>query len=528
MSSKTTPDFTFTPEQLKSNLALWHREGWPVKLLSKDHYGAKLLQDNEIFNLMRFFKHEVKWDEEDELLILHKKTRKSNPMLCKWSEIYPHLPVKKTARGEFIFDGATYGADGIEFEKSFQFSPAEFKWMLNKWVKEEWPVPFLLRDHYGAKVLFDNQVFQYIEFYGHEYKWDEEKGLILMCKRADKTEWVAWNDIVDDIPIQKSPQGWLLMDGWIYGQEGLMQEHLWEWKELPTSYVFPPNTRKPDVCYVDIVTFNWEHEGLPGLGFSSTPHGHTSIEFGNDLGEFWSVGMYMDPRSTIDTKKSPAATVRACLMTPDPYLPSYGEKAIHRYHVGTGKEGRDNIAKLKKHLERIQDWKKNEETGIVKVCPRKYHTFKYNCGDFQEEIEKFAQEQLNGKLIKIDDSAVFVPLRTRVHKSSNLISDTFTTLWNKALLLLVDIIIWIAITIPWLAKLLGSTKQDDFSDFDKPNITTHGQVKKKWFGLTLFAANNFDSMKKSLRPQQTKFPRRRRLDQLYSPKLRRYSALLKS
>lgn len=25
------------------------------------------------------------------------------------------------------------------------------------------------------KVLFDNQVFQYIHFYGHTYKWDEEK-----------------------------------------------------------------------------------------------------------------------------------------------------------------------------------------------------------------------------------------------------------------------------------------------------------------------------------------------------------------
>src|SRR5690242_5160789 len=67
--------------------------------------------------------------------------------------------------------------------------------------------------------------------------------------------------------------------------------------------------------------------------------------------------------------------VRACLMSPDPYMPSRGEKTIHRYFLGNGKEGRDNIAKLNRYLEAIQDWRKDPNPGIVSTYPRRYNTF---------------------------------------------------------------------------------------------------------------------------------------------------------
>jgi hypothetical protein len=91
-----------------------------------------------------------------------------------------------------------------------------------------------------------------------------------------------------------------------------------------------------------------------------------AIEFAESTtGRFYSVGQYMDPRSRIDAKKAPAALIRACLMSPDPYMPSRGEKTVHRYNLGTGEKGRENIAALKKYIEGIQNWSKDPETGTL-------------------------------------------------------------------------------------------------------------------------------------------------------------------
>lgn len=293
-------------------------------MLIRDHYSAKILQDNKIFQSIKFYGHTWKWDEDEGLIILYQRLPDSEPVWTKWNDIVNNLNIKKTSRGDFLLDGASYNKNGFEYETSFQFSPSEFKSMMSKWVAEGWPVQFLLRDHHGAKILFDNQVFQYTEFYGHGWKWDDEKGLSILFKKtlSSKTEWTPWDEIKKHIPICRSSQGWLLFDGWNYLQEGLVPIHLWQWKKLLPSYQF--TNEIPNYCYVDLVTFNWEHEGLPGVGFDSTPHGHTSLEFGDDLGTFYSVGFYMDPRSLLDMKKTPAATLRGALMSPDPYLPSRG------------------------------------------------------------------------------------------------------------------------------------------------------------------------------------------------------------
>jgi hypothetical protein len=38
---------------------------------------------------------------------------------------------------------------------------------------------------------------------------------------------------------------------------------------------------------------------------------------------------------------------------------------VHRYFVGKGQQGRENIEKVKQYIETIQDWRKSEDTGIV-------------------------------------------------------------------------------------------------------------------------------------------------------------------
>lgn len=159
MISEST-NFTFTPEEFNERLDTWHQEGWPVQLLIRDHFSAKVLEDNGVFSSIKFYKHEWKWDEEEGLLLLHKQTPNSEVQWARWDDILPNLDIRFNKKGELKFEGASYGQDGLEYEFSFQFSSVEFKEQLVKWTQEEWPVKFLLRDHYGAKVLYDNQVFQ--------------------------------------------------------------------------------------------------------------------------------------------------------------------------------------------------------------------------------------------------------------------------------------------------------------------------------------------------------------------------------
>eukprot|EP01117_Protostelium_nocturnum_P015376 TRINITY_DN5958_c0_g1_i2.p1 TRINITY_DN5958_c0_g1~~TRINITY_DN5958_c0_g1_i2.p1 ORF type:complete len:380 (+),score=94.14 TRINITY_DN5958_c0_g1_i2:200-1339(+) len=323
---------------------------------------------------------------------------------------------------------------------------------------------------------------------------------------------------------KKTPQGWLLFDGWNYVQEGLVPVHLWQWKELLPAYRFPEDQR-PDHCYVDFVAYCWEHEGMQGFGFG-TPHGHLALEFGDDLGNFYCVGMYMDPRSKINTKVAPGAIVRACLMSPDPYMPSHGEKTLHRYFLGKGEEGRENVRRLKEHIESIQDWKIDEVTKRVATCnKRTYHMFDSNCGVFCDDIEKFTVKELGARLMALDDTVVVVPLRSRVQKEAEpagWIEKTYTRIWNIGLLFVVDLIIYFAMNMPWLSSKIGVGRVDH-GDAPIPEETLASvQNGKKDPLLKVPMLKHLTKMVK--KPRRVLFPRRIRLDQLYSSRLRDYTA----
>jgi hypothetical protein len=513
--------YTFSPEELKETYSVWKKEGWPLKLLQRDHYSAKILQDNGIFKSIKLYGHTWKWDEDEGLIILYKKDKTAPATWTKWADIANNLNIKKTPRGDFMLEGACYGKEGFEYEKyNFQFSPSEFKWMLNKFHIEGWPVQFLLRDHYGAKVMFDNQVFFYTDLYGHGWKWDDEKGLFILFKRTlhSKAEFTAWDDIKHLIPICRTAQGWLLFDGWNYLPDGLVPIHLWQWKELTPSYVFPSN-RRPNYSYVDFVTLNWEHEGMPGVGFDSTPTGHTSIEFGDDQGNFYSLGYYMDPRSLIDMKKTPAALLRGVLMSPDPYLPSKGEKTLHRYHLGGGKQGRKKIQKLKQHIEEIQGYQVNLETNIVSTMRcRKYHTFHYNCCDFQKEIEEYVRTELGGTLYKPPGNTIYLPRRSTIQREKFGWRETFHRLWNTFVLFILDIFIVVVTSLPWISAKVGVGQEDDFSDRTEDEVYFPGIDPKKKKSLRAWL--------ESLKPRSVSFPRRHRVEQLFSPRLKNYTVTL--
>jgi len=324
-----------------------------------------------------------------------------------------------------------------------------------------------------------------------------------------------WSKIQQYVPTQRTVQGWYLIDGYNYTQEGLVPEHLWQWRKLRPSYVFPA-TNRPRYCYVDIVAYCWEHEGMQGFGLR-TPHGHTALEFGDDAGNFWSVGLYMDPRSSINIKTQPGAKVRAAMMSSDPYLASLGEKTVHRYHVGSGSEGCERIQKLRKHLESIQGWRKDPETGIISTCRRQYSMFEGNCGDFVKEIEEYTMNELDGKLTKIDENAVLAPGRRLVTKSNvSWIQDLYTNIFNRMILLFVDILIVFIVHVPWFSSKIGVGRHDDFSDHDQVEDHKEGSSFKSMFIKRL-------SDLKSKAPAGVSFPVKMRVEQLYSPRLKNYS-----
>jgi hypothetical protein len=84
-----------------------------------------------------------------------------------------------------------------------------------------------------------------MEFYGHQWKWDEvllvditifccffrcfiysvcaqTNGLSLLFQKDESAsaEYTPWKDIIATVPIQVTPQGWLLFDGWTYTHKG--------------------------------------------------------------------------------------------------------------------------------------------------------------------------------------------------------------------------------------------------------------------------------------------------------------------
>ncbi len=87
-----------------------------MKLLEDDHFSAKILQDNrvirlfnlelmkkkiQIFHLIKLYGHDWKWNEEDGLIILHKKTPTSSPEFVKWSDVLPSIKIRQV---EFNYD----------------------------------------------------------------------------------------------------------------------------------------------------------------------------------------------------------------------------------------------------------------------------------------------------------------------------------------------------------------------------------------------------------------------------------------
>ena len=43
--------------------------------------------------------------------------------------------------------------ENVSLIVEFKYDPEQFKEVMSKWVKNKWPVQYLVRDHLGAKIV---------------------------------------------------------------------------------------------------------------------------------------------------------------------------------------------------------------------------------------------------------------------------------------------------------------------------------------------------------------------------------------
>ncbi|KAL0487307.1 hypothetical protein AKO1_012195 [Acrasis kona] len=440
----------------------------------------------------------IKDIEEEELLIDDSPTSYTNKQLYKEKQASDTI----SALPSTIED----------FEKLGTFSiysnDKELKKVHNRWVQEGWPVQLLQSDPVGARVLQDNALFSSAKFHNHKWEWDPNDGLIILFEN----KMTPWSTIRPQIRLANSV-GWLVFDGYIYGPNGLCRGHLWKWEQLSPSFIWATGHE----CYLDIISCSWEHSGLQGFGMLGGPHGHVYLELGDGDGNVYSVGQYPDPMRENRALRYVYGTCKAVLMSPDPYTTASGEKVIHRYTLGRGEQGKNNVNKI---LEIIQSW--NKSGSLL------HNAVSNNCCDFVVSIEKYVQREMKECMIcDLSFESNFPPGRTRVdldhnpsspmglpiqsirYKRKNLLSRTGSYLYHRWIILLVDLLLNLFFWIPVLSKILGrGVGVEDVTSQQEKN-----RRKKNLGALTL-------------RWKAPNWPRKLRVQQQFSPRLGKFSVTL--
>ena len=67
------------------------------------------------------------------------------------------------------------------------------------WKQNKWPLQFLERDEKSARFFVDNGIFQSMQFFGHEWQWDDQLGLLIPC--APNKHYKPWDEIKNDLTI---------------------------------------------------------------------------------------------------------------------------------------------------------------------------------------------------------------------------------------------------------------------------------------------------------------------------------------
>lgn len=97
-------------------------------------------------------------------------------------------------------------------------------------------------------------------------------------------------------------------------------------------------------------------------------------------------------------------TTTAVIMSPEPYTIFHGEKVVHRYYLGTGEEGRENVNKVVKMIEDRNN-RRNDHL---------YNSFYNNCTNLAIDIENFVVRKIGARLMDLNSEQIFPPFRTKL------------------------------------------------------------------------------------------------------------------
>lgn len=132
---------------------------------------------------------------------------------------------------------------------------------------------------------------------------------------------------------------------------------------------------------------------------------------------------------------------------------------------------------------------------------------------------------------------MFVPGRTQVKKHSKRsgwqeFKDRF---WNMFVLFILDYLIFMVTSAPWVSSKIGVGQEDDFSDRTEDEVLfpvsktppkARGSIRE--LGLLKFLLMNIAALYHSVTPKPIAFPRRHRVEQLYSPRLKDHTITFKT
>jgi hypothetical protein len=373
--------------------------------------------------------------------------------------------------------------------------------LTTKWKKEDLPIGLIEKDPLSARLFEENAVFAAFKFYGLNYSYENDELLVPVKKEIDgtsSTTMLPWSSLRDKIYYVNN-NGWLQFDNTFINEHGftgiLSKDHLWKWKELKPCYT----KNLPDYCYMDIVSGSWEYLGLPGFGLLGS-HGHCWIEISSPEDGMISVGQWPDPYRGDDRLWTNwiFGSCKPVIMCPDPYTTCKGEKVVHRYFLGTGEHGQQNIEKIKNKILEV-----NEKTIITA-----HNSVTNNCADFAMNMEKFVIKEIPGVfLMDLSLEEKFPPTRRktnikRQHNKRATLMSTLRFIYHYWIIFWVNVLLNVLYFVPVLGKKLG-----------------------KGVGVKIKLGEREQEIGKlkSLHWKSPNWPRKLRIQQQYSPRLSRHS-----
>jgi hypothetical protein len=231
-------------------------------------------------------------------------------------------------------------------------------------------------------------------------------------------------------------------------------------------------------------------------------HGHCWIEFGDEDGKLTTVGQWPDPLRGDDRLWTNwiFGSCKPVLIAPDPYTVYRGEKVVHRYWLGTGQVGKQNIESIKARI--MERHKENMYTA--------HNSFTNNCADFATCIEKFVQTLPKTYLMDLDLEEKFPPSRLKMKTPKKQKPVTFRStlmaflkfLYHLVIIFLINLMLNVLYFVPMLGKKMGKDV----------GVKVQLEEKEEEIGKL-----------KTFKWKSPNWPRKLRINQQYSPRLHKHS-----